>query len=134
MRFIHKTGMMPQFTKPSASTLFSAGYRGSQAVGYLNISPGILQSDGMVSMSSGESQADPTDIIPSLWISLEILGNLIYLARHTDANSAKRHEYLDWAAGVVEKCGGYALRSPQSLFQVAIRSAQIVHFHFSTQR
>jgi hypothetical protein len=52
-------------------------------------------------MSSRQSRAE----LPSPRVSLEILGNLIYLARHTDADSAKRHEYLDWAAKVIEELG-----------------------------
>jgi hypothetical protein len=42
-------------------------------------------------------------------INLEILGNLIYLAKHTDSDTAKRHEYLDRAARVVSEIG-----APQS--------------------
>ena len=55
-------------------------------IGHLNIKTGMQQS-------------------PESQVSLEILGNLIYLARHSDADSAKRHEYLDWAARVVEELG-----------------------------
>jgi hypothetical protein len=49
----------------------------------------------------GMKQAEPK----SPAISLEVLGNLIYLARQTDADSAKRHEYLDRAARVVAELG-----------------------------
>jgi hypothetical protein len=49
---------------------------------------------------------------PSPEISLEILGNLIYLARHTDADSAKRHEYLDWAGKVVMELGRITSEKP----------------------
>jgi|ERR1700722_17817104 hypothetical protein len=62
----------------------------------VGIEPALLyyQSD-KVSMDSPET---PADAFPPLQVSLELLANLIYLARRTETHSAKQHRYLDWAA------------------------------------
>jgi len=42
-----------------------------------------------------------------LQASLEILANLIYLARHTETHSTKQHQYLDLAAQLIEQLAGH---------------------------
>ena len=39
----------------------------------------------------------------SLPHSIEMVSNLIYLARHADTHSEQQHRYLDWAATVIEE-------------------------------
>jgi hypothetical protein len=41
--------------------------------------------------------------IQPLQVSVELLANLIYLARCTETHSAQQHRYLDWAAKVIEE-------------------------------
>jgi hypothetical protein len=43
------------------------------------------------------------DSVQPLEVSVELLANLIYLARRTETHSAQQHRYLDWAAKVIEE-------------------------------
>lgn len=45
---------------------------------------------------------DTADAVQPLQVSVELLANLIYLARCTETHSAQQHRYLDWAAKVIE--------------------------------
>lgn len=48
-------------------------------------------------MDSSESSVQP------LWVSLEVLANLIYLSRRNETHSDQQHSYLDRAATVLEE-------------------------------
>ena len=48
-----------------------------------------------------DSSETSTPVQP-LWIGLEVLANLIYLASRTETHSAQQRHYLDWAAKVLE--------------------------------
>ena len=50
-----------------------------------------------------EARDDANQNAQSLQVDIEMLANLIYLARHTQANSAQQNEYLDRAARIVEQ-------------------------------
>jgi hypothetical protein len=43
-------------------------------------------------------------------VSIEMVPNLIYLARHTEASSAQQNEYLERAAKIVEEIPSDAVR------------------------
>lgn len=45
---------------------------------------------------------DTADTVQPLQVSVELLANLIYLARRTETHSPQQHHYLDWAAKVLE--------------------------------
>ena len=48
--------------------------------------------------------SDTTDAnVQPLRVSIELLANLIYLARRTETHSHQQHRYLDWAAKVLEE-------------------------------
>jgi hypothetical protein len=55
-----------------------------------------------VSMASSEISAAFIGPVQPLQLSVELLANLIYLARRTEIHSAKQNGYLDWAANVIE--------------------------------
>ena len=50
-------------------------------------------------MDSSETPADVNGPVQSLQVGIEIVANLIYLARH---HSARQQRYLKWAANVIE--------------------------------
>jgi hypothetical protein len=51
-------------------------------------------------MDSSETSAEAIQPLP---VVVELLANLIYLARCSETHSAQQHRYLDWAAKVLEK-------------------------------
>jgi hypothetical protein len=53
-------------------------------------------------MASSESSAAFMGPVQPLQQSVELLANLIYLAKRTETHSAKQNSYLDWAATVIE--------------------------------
>ena len=55
-----------------------------------------------VSMVSSDISAVFIGPVQPLQLSLELLANLIYLARRTATHSARQNGYLDWAADVIE--------------------------------
>jgi hypothetical protein len=55
-----------------------------------------------VSMASPEISVAFIGPVQPLQLSVELLANLIYLARRTEIHSAKQNGYLDWAANVIE--------------------------------
>jgi hypothetical protein len=55
-----------------------------------------------VSMDSSETPADVKGPVQSLQVSIEIIANLIYLARHLETHSARQQRYLEWAAKIIE--------------------------------
>jgi hypothetical protein len=54
-------------------------------------------------MDYSETSAGNGHTSQPLQVSVELLGNLIYLVRHIETHSAKQHRYLDWAADVIEE-------------------------------
>jgi hypothetical protein len=48
-----------------------------------------------------DSSETSTPVQP-LWIGLEVLANLFYLASRTETHSAQQRHYLVWAAKVLE--------------------------------
>jgi hypothetical protein len=70
----------------------------------VGIEPALLYyQSNRVSMDSSETSADPERPIQPLQVSVELLANLIYLARRTETHSDQQHRYLDWAAKVIEE-------------------------------
>jgi hypothetical protein len=51
-------------------------------------------------MDSTETSAEAIQPLP---VIVELLANLIYLARCSETHSAQQHRYLDWAAKVLEE-------------------------------
>jgi hypothetical protein len=49
-------------------------------------------------MDSSETSAEAIQPLP---VIVELLANLIYLARCSETHSAQQHRYLDWAAKVL---------------------------------
>jgi hypothetical protein len=65
----------------------------------VGIEPALLYyQSNKVSMDSSENDADAKGPVQPLEVSVELLANLIYLARH----SPQQNRYLDWAAKVIE--------------------------------
>jgi hypothetical protein len=54
-------------------------------------------------MDSSETSADAKGPVQPLQVSVELLANLIYLARHTETHSVQQDRYLDWVAKVIEE-------------------------------
>jgi hypothetical protein len=54
-------------------------------------------------MRSSQTSADASGPVRPLQVSVEILANLIYLARRTETHS-ERDQYLDWAAKLLRSC------------------------------
>jgi hypothetical protein len=54
-----------------------------------------------VMMRSSQTSADASGPVLPLQVSVEILANLIYLARRTETHS-ERDQYLDWAEIIEE--------------------------------
>ena len=54
----------------------------------------------MVSELNSQTEGTTTYPLPH---SVEMISNLIYLARHTQTHSEQQHQYLDWAARVIEQ-------------------------------
>ena len=55
-----------------------------------------------MSVDYSETPADVDGLVQSLQVSIEIVANLIYLARHLETHSARQQRYLEWAAKVIE--------------------------------
>jgi hypothetical protein len=55
-----------------------------------------------MSMASPEISAAFIGPVEPLQLSIELLANLIYLARRTEIHSAKQNGYLDWASDLIE--------------------------------
>ena len=53
-------------------------------------------------MDFPETPVDVNGPVQSLQVSIEIVANLIYLARHLEIHSARQQRYLEWAAKVIE--------------------------------
>jgi hypothetical protein len=54
-----------------------------------------------MSMASSEIPAAFIGPFQPLHVSVELLANLIYLARRTEIHSAKQNGYLDWASDII---------------------------------
>jgi hypothetical protein len=52
-------------------------------------------------MRSLENLANANGSIQSLQNSVEVIANLIYLARHAETHTDEQHQYLDWAARII---------------------------------